>query len=54
VTFANPYLKYEYGCSCYIGSDGSGSSNRAAADEGEAIKPMKLVFVAAVLGAIVV
>jgi len=50
-------LKFMYGCDCTMasgGAGGAGGASRGSADEGATIKPMKLVFVAAVLGGMMV
>merc|ERR1712125_80469 len=44
------FMKYAFGCSCTFSSGGGSGS----ADEGSTIKPLKLAFVAAVLGAVMV
>merc|ERR1712151_504165 len=51
------FMKYAFGCSCTFssgGGGGSGGSGSGNADEGSTIKPLKLAFVAAVLGAAMV
>jgi len=50
-------LVYAFGCDCTFaaaGISGGPSGSKGSADEGSTIKPMKLVFVAAVLGAMMV
>jgi len=48
-------LQFRYGCGCTVGGGGgAGGGATGTADEGATIKPMKLVFVAAVLGAMMV
>jgi len=49
------WMKYAFGCSCTFSGGGSGGgSGSGSADEGSTIKPLKLAFVAAVLGAVMV
>merc|ERR1712232_275652 len=53
----NSYIQFRYGCSCTVGGGGGaggGAGATGTADEGATIKPMKLVFVAAVLGTMMV